>query len=136
GANDLGTVFKMTPAGVLTTLVQFTGNGATNKGANPHAALVRGTDGNFYGTTSAGGAGNFGTVFKMTPFGVLTTLLEFTNDGAARKGANSQAALLQLADGNFYGTTANGGTSDAGTLFRMGPAGALATLVHFAPLPY
>jgi uncharacterized repeat protein (TIGR03803 family) len=68
-----GTVFKMTPAGALTTLVYF--NGAN--GISPQAALVQGSDGNFYGTTTYGGPGSGGTVFKVTPDGVLTTLVAF-----------------------------------------------------------
>jgi uncharacterized repeat protein (TIGR03803 family) len=57
----------MTAAGALTKLLEFTGNGATNKGSNPSAGLVRGADGSYYGTTRTGGASNFGTVFKVTP---------------------------------------------------------------------
>src|SRR5436190_1185578 len=56
GANDSGTVFLMTSVGVLTTLVEFTGNGTSNKGREPFAELVQGSDGNFYGTTAGGGA--------------------------------------------------------------------------------
>ena len=131
GASDLGTVFKMTPGGVLTTLVEFTGNGTSNKGSSPYSALVEGNDGNFYGTTSGGGAANLGTVFKITPRGVLTTLVEFTGIGAPNTGSGPQAALVQGSDGNFYGTTASGGASNNGTVFKMTPTGALTTLVEF-----
>ena len=79
-----GTVFKMTPAGALTTLVSFN----LANGYNPSAGLVQGSDGNFYGTTAGGGAGGGGTVFKMTPAGVLTTLVSF--NGA--NGNSPQAA--------------------------------------------
>ena len=68
----------MTAAGVLTTLVEFTDNGTSNKGRRPQAGLVQSSDGFFYGTTSLGGAFGNGTVFKMTATGVLTTLVEFT----------------------------------------------------------
>jgi uncharacterized repeat protein (TIGR03803 family) len=68
-----GTVFKMTPGGVLTTLVSF--NGAN--GNSPQAPLIQGSDGNFYGTTTYGGPGGAGTVFQVTPAGVLTTLVSF-----------------------------------------------------------
>jgi uncharacterized repeat protein (TIGR03803 family) len=118
-----GTVFKMTPAGVLTTLVEFDG---TN-GANPHAALVQGSDGNFYGTTSDGSTGVYGTIFKMTPAGVLTTLVSFTD----ANGADPEAGLVQGSDGNFYGTTYNGGSSGYGTVFNVTSAGVLTTLVSF-----
>ena len=121
--NELGTVFKMTPAGALTTLTTFYG---TN-GANPRAGLVQGNDGNFYGTTAAGGAFNCGTVFTMTPAGVLTTLVSF--DGT--NGADLEACLVQGNDGSFYGTTATGGAFNCGTVFRMTSTGGLTTLVSF-----
>ena len=44
---------------------------------DPYAGLVQGSDGNFYGTTIAGGANSEGTVFKITPSGTLTTLYSF-----------------------------------------------------------
>ena len=91
----------MTTDGTLTTLFSF---GLTN-GSNPEAALVQGTDGDFYGTTSSGGAGGQGTVFRITTNGALTTLLWF--DGL--NGADPEAALVQASDGNFYGTTVQGG---------------------------
>jgi len=126
GSGQYGTVFKMTPAGALTTLVNFAVS-FTN-GYNPRAGLVQGSDGNFYGTTYAGGSGNnYGTVFKMTPAGVLTTLVSFTS----ANGGKFEAGLVQGSDGNFYGTTSGGGSSGKGTVFKMTPAGALTTLVNF-----
>ncbi|MDE0595317.1 MAG: hypothetical protein OSB65_08725 [Roseibacillus sp.] len=132
GADDKGTVFKMTPAGVLTTLVEFTGAGGDNLGKHPNAALVQGSDGNFYGTTYLGGATDHGTVFKMTPAGVLTTLVEFTGTEGPNIGSAGNAALVQGSDGNFYGTAAFGGADDKGTVFKMTPEGVLTTLVEFA----
>jgi uncharacterized repeat protein (TIGR03803 family) len=131
GATGNGTVFKMTPTGTLTTLVEFTGNGASNKGSFPFAGLVQGSDGNFYGTTVYGGASGNGTVFKVTAGGALTTLVEFTGNGAANKGSNPYGGLVQGVDGNFYGTTSGGGSSFAGTVFKVTPAGVLTTLVEF-----
>jgi uncharacterized repeat protein (TIGR03803 family) len=78
------------------------------------AGLVQGTDGDFYGTTSGGGAALWGTVFKMTPKGRLTTLHKFNGT----QGSDPQAALIQATDGNFYGTTV-GQKSDLGTVFRV-----------------
>jgi len=103
GAHSGGTVFELTPAGALTTLHSFTGS----DGANPQAGLLEGSDGNFYGTTVNGGASQYyGTVFEITPAGVLTTLHSFTGPPS---GANSYAGLLQGSDGNLYGTTRYGG---------------------------
>ena len=121
--ND-GTVFQMTPAGGLTTLVSF--NGANGK--HPAAGLVQAADGNFYGTTMRGGAYNLGTVFKITPGGALSTLVSFNSE-------NNRvpfAALVESTDGNFYGTTADNTTpGGGGTVFKMTPAGALTALVSF-----
>ena len=89
------------PAQTFTTLVNLDG---TN-GSGPTGVLVQGTDGNFYGTTSGGGAIGYGTVFKITPGGKLTTLHSFD----CTDGANPNAGLVQGTDGNFYGTTSIGG---------------------------
>jgi uncharacterized repeat protein (TIGR03803 family) len=131
GTDDHGTVFRITPAGTLIILYNFTGAG---DGGDPEATLVEGSDGNFYGTTGGGtntscnGGFGCGTVFKITPTRVLTTLYRFTQDA---DGANPEAGLVQGSDGNFYGTTADGGTDDHGTVFRITSAGALATLYNF-----
>ena len=67
GAQGAGTVFRITPSGTKTVLYSFAGG--NSDGASPASALVLATDGNFYGTTYGGGAGNAGTVFKVTPNG-------------------------------------------------------------------
>ncbi len=64
GTNGLGTIFRVTTNGVLTSLVLFTGTNGSYLGANPFVELTQGTDGNFYGTTTAGGASNAGTIFS------------------------------------------------------------------------
>jgi uncharacterized repeat protein (TIGR03803 family) len=119
-----GTVFKITPAGTLTTLYSF----AWSDGARPSAGLVQGVDGNFYGTARLGGASGDGTVFMVTPTGTLTTLHSF----AGSDGKYPQAALVQGTDGILYGTTSEGGTSFNGTVFKITPAGALTTLYSFS----
>jgi len=120
-----GTVFKITPAGKLTTLHHFD----LTDGATPFGGLIQGTDGNFYGTTSGGFTGGVddGTVFKMTPAGKVTTLHSF--DGT--DGASPWAGLIQGTDGNFYGTTRNGGLQGYGTVFKITPTGTLTTLYSF-----
>ena len=83
-------------------------------GLEPAAALIQATDGNFYGTTTNGGAYLYGTVFKITPEGKLTTLHNFgSTDGAFPNG------LIQATDGNFYGKASEGGASGDGTVFRL-----------------
>jgi uncharacterized repeat protein (TIGR03803 family) len=118
-----GTVFKITSSGTLTTLYSFHGH----DGYSPMGGLVQGTDGNFYGTTTSGGAHKAGTVFKITPQGTLTLLHSFTvTDGAAPDGR-----LLQATDGNFYGTTEYGGAHGYGTAYKITPAGTHTLLRSF-----
>src|SRR3984957_20281827 len=120
-----GTVSTMTPSGTVTLLHSF--NSSTD-GGYPQAGLIQGTDGNFYGTTEEGGPASFGgTVFKMTPGGTLTILHAFT--GGTTDGAFPYAGLIQGTDGNFYGTTAGGGTANQGTVFKVTPGGVL-TILH------
>jgi uncharacterized repeat protein (TIGR03803 family) len=131
GPNDLGTIFQVTPAGVLTTLHSFSGR----DGNQPTGGLVQTSNGDFYGTTVSGGGtavcfSGCGTVFKMTSAGVLTTLHRFmSTDGAYPIGG-----LVQGTDGNFYGTTSQRGpnTGNTGTVFKMAPGGVLTTLHDFA----
>jgi len=130
GANGAGTVFKMTPAGVLTTLYSFCSLPNCADGSLPYGGLVLASDGNFYGTTSQGGSANgvSGTVFQITPAGNLTTLHSF--DGS--DGANPNAPLIQGTDGELYGLTANGGPANSGTFFKITLGGALTTLFNFS----
>jgi uncharacterized repeat protein (TIGR03803 family) len=131
GVINSGSVFRMTPAGVLTTLISFTGNTGTNPGSSPQAPLILGADGNYLGTTSSGGTGGFGALFRMTPAGVQTTLISFTGTTGANLGSSPQAPLLLASDGNYYGTTTTGGSTGLGTVFRLTPAGVMTTLATF-----
>jgi len=139
GSIDNGTVFRLTSSGQLTTLHTF---GGADSGS-PGAALVQGSDGNFYGTTSNGGPTNKGRVFRVTPNGVVTVLHTFNglrliygsyDQVIGREGDPGDAAvplgkLIQAADRSLYGTTAQGGESGLGTLFRITPQGQF-TLLH------
>jgi uncharacterized repeat protein (TIGR03803 family) len=126
GTHNLGTVFKIAPSGSYTILYNFGGFFAD--GVYPNAALVQGSDGNFYGTTSSGGTNSngYGSVFRISPSGSYTNLYSFNsypNDGDTPFGAFTQGS-----DGNFYGTTTEGGTNDSGTVFKL--------TVPLSPPPY
>jgi uncharacterized protein (TIGR03437 family) len=129
GSSDVGGVFKITRSGTLTTLHLFIAAGTD--GANPQAPLVQGTDGNFYGTTLNGGANSSGTVFKITASGTFATLYSFCSQAGCQDGESPAAGLIQATGGNFYGTTYGGGTSGAGTIFKITPDGTLTTLYAF-----
>jgi uncharacterized repeat protein (TIGR03803 family) len=93
----------------------------------PPGILAQGTDGNLYGTMFAGGTGNGGTVFKITPSGAITALYKF----AGADGYEPSGGLTLGTDGNFYGTTRSGGAKSLGTIFMITPAGSLHTLHSF-----
>jgi uncharacterized repeat protein (TIGR03803 family) len=141
GTITSGTVFKITPKGELTTLYNFCSKTNCTDGADPWGGLVQGTDGNFYGTTAEGGAYicrtqgrnkiGCGTVFKITAKGKLTTIYNFCSKTNCTDGSDALAGLVQAADGNFYGTTAEGGVNTSGTVFKITPKGKLATLYSF-----
>ncbi|HXI83279.1 MAG TPA: choice-of-anchor tandem repeat GloVer-containing protein [Verrucomicrobiae bacterium] len=131
GASSAGTVFRISPAGNYTNLYSFA-NFPTD-GANPEAALIQASDGNFYGTTIAGGTIGFGTVFRINPAGSETNLYSF--GGSATDGNGPTAALVQGSDGNFYGTAEQGGANHDGTLFRISPAGNYTNLYSFGSSP-
>jgi uncharacterized repeat protein (TIGR03803 family) len=97
-------------------------------GSDPQAGLLQAADGNFYGTIFAGGLHGFGTVFKLSLNGTLTTLYAFT--GSA-DGANPASGLTQDASGFLYGTTSTGGVYGFGTVFRVSTSGQFTNLVTF-----
>jgi uncharacterized repeat protein (TIGR03803 family) len=123
GATNNGSVFKITPAGVLTVLYSFD----VTHGSLPYGGLTLGLDGNLYGTTYQGGSGGNGTIFKITTAGVLTVLY---NLKSGVDGSSLYAAPIQGTDGNFYGTTYDGG-SLYGTVYKLTPAGVFTTLYKF-----
>jgi uncharacterized repeat protein (TIGR03803 family) len=127
-----GSMFKISTNGALSNLYSFTGG---NDGANPRAALVQGSDGYFYGTTEWGGTNGMGNVFKISTDGALTSLYYFGSvqdtNGLPLDGGGPNG-LVQGSDGNFYGTTVNGGTNGGnGTVFKISASGALTTLYSF-----
>jgi uncharacterized repeat protein (TIGR03803 family) len=130
GTNDDGTIFRISSDGTFTNLYFFVG--PPNDGANPQAALVQGSDGNFYGMTSSGGTNDNGTIFRISSGGNYTNLYSFV---AGPNGALPQSGLVQGSDGNLYGTTAYGGTYGGGTIFRISPSGNYTNLYSFVGYP-
>ncbi len=140
---DCGTVFKITAAGKITYLHDFCSLSGCADGGNPEGALVQASNGNFYGTTSVGGANGQGTVFEITPAGKLTTLYSFCSESGCADGSSPRSTLIQATDGNLYGTTEYGGNEydgvvgycfasyGCGTIFAVTTAGKLTTLYSF-----
>jgi uncharacterized repeat protein (TIGR03803 family) len=128
------TVYKITPTGTLTILHNFCDTSACTDGNDPFDTLVEAANGNFYGTTWRGGSDDAGTVFKITPQGSLTTLHSFTHCSSlpCADGNRPNVALIQATDGNFYGTTDQGGTYNRGTLFQITSGGAEKILHSFS----
>ncbi|MEO7775782.1 MAG: choice-of-anchor tandem repeat GloVer-containing protein [Steroidobacteraceae bacterium] len=142
GTSDRGSVYKITTSGTLTTIYSFATLGAFNAagvatnpdGANPRAGLTLGTDGNFYGTAYQGGTEGLGTVFRLTPAGMITTLHAFA--GAPNEGAGPLSGVTRDIDGTLYGTTERGGGSGQGTAWRITPAGVFQHLHAFTGLGF
>ncbi|MGH6839302.1 MAG: choice-of-anchor tandem repeat GloVer-containing protein [Methylocella sp.] len=113
-----GVVFKLTPGGTETVLHSFAGG---SDGSDPVGGLIADSSGNLFGTTGGGGGSGCGgsgcgTVFKLTPGGTETVLYSFTGGS---DGGLPRAGLIADSGGNLYGTTLNGGASDAGTVFKL-----------------
>ena len=141
-----GTVFKITAAGKITYLHNFCFLSGCADGGSPQGALIQASNGNFYGTTSVGGANGYGTVFEITPAGKLTTLYSFCSVSACADGSSPRSTLIQATDGNLYGTTEYGGyfysgpdgycgaSYGCGTMFEITTAGKLTTLYSFCAI--
>ena len=140
-----GTVFEVTPSGKLTTIYNFCVQTNCADGAVPRSGLVLGSNGNLYGTTSAGGNAGIGcddgagcgTVFEITPAGKLAILYTFCAQSRCTDGG-MPVGLVQAPNGNFYGITEVGGISNlegcvygCGTVFEITPTGKLTTLYAF-----
>jgi uncharacterized repeat protein (TIGR03803 family) len=140
GGTGCGTFFKMNPAGDLTTVYNFCSQSNCTDGSVPLTGLAL-ADGEFYGTTSEGGAncvseGGCGTVFKITSSGTLTTLYSFCVQTNCTDGFFPGSWLVQAPNGDFYGTTLYGGANcvsegGCGTVFKITPSGTLTTLYNF-----
>jgi uncharacterized repeat protein (TIGR03803 family) len=129
GTNGEGTVFEITPAGTLTTLYNFCSQPKCYDGAGP-SGLILATNGNLYGITSSMEVINLGTIFEITPEGTFTTIYHFCPQFGCDDGMYP-SSLLQASNGNFYGTTSNGGVYGTGTVFEVTAKGELTTLHTF-----
>ncbi|PSR56768.1 hypothetical protein AHMF7605_26365 [Adhaeribacter arboris] len=126
GANQLGTVFKITPTGAFTLLHTF----ELATGGTPVGSLVKGKDGNFYGVTTAGGDNYSGTIFRITAKGIYKVLHHYGFDAI---GDTPKRSLILGKDGNLYGTTMNGGDWFNGTIYKVTPNGTVSALHAFSP---
>lgn len=124
GNLNAGVVFKITRGGKLTVLYNFD----ISHGSQPFGPLMQGNDGSFYGTTFDGGTNSSGVIFQLKPDGRLRVIYNFEGTGG---GFYPVTGLVQASDGNFYGTTHNGGPVDAGTIFRVTPQGQYTVLHKF-----
>jgi len=131
GAHNTGTVFKVTPAGTLTTIYTFCTLTKCADGEFPNAGLALGANGTFYGTTEYGGANSDGTVFSITSAGKLTTLHSFS--AAPDDGEYPIAPLIRASNGIFYGTTEQGGSDGYGTIYSITSGGSFTVLHSFVP---
>ncbi|HTZ98257.1 MAG TPA: choice-of-anchor tandem repeat GloVer-containing protein [Terriglobales bacterium] len=116
----LGTIFRITPSGALTTIYSFCVQPGCTDGEIPYAGLTLATDGNFYGTTQGGGTYGHGTAFSLTPGGTLTTLYSFCSQKKCFDGSEPYGGITQGTDGNLYGTTYTGGAAQYyGVIYRI-----------------
>src|SRR5258706_9043778 len=104
----------MTTAGTVLGFYSFTGG---QDGSGPFGGLIQASDGNFYGISGGGGKYTVGTVFKMTPRVLVSTLYSF--QGGPGDGAFPSGGLVQATDGSLYGATGLGGTNGFGTLYQI-----------------
>lgn len=134
GAGNGGTIFQLDATGSLTTLYQFCALKNCLDGATP-VSVVKTKAGDLVGTTDAGGAHREGTIFIFQPGGVFHVLHNFCWAASCTDG-NLAGALFLARDGNFYGTTAEGGAVGAGTIYRMAPDGTFTTLYSFCSVTH
>ena len=123
-----GTFYKLTLGGEFTLLYTFCPTSPCTDGSGPNG-IILGSDGNFYGATAAGGAFSGGTIFRISSTGKLTVLHSFCSLSNCKDGKEPNYAPIQASNGNFYGTTMEGGTTGSGVVYELTPSG-IYTVVH------
>ncbi len=124
GAAGYGTVLKFNAKGEVTVLHTFDGS----DGDGPEQGVVSDKAGNLYGVTALGGVYDWGTLYKIAKDGTFSALYNFTGNS---DGGFLYSGLAIDKDGSLYGSTKYGGTTGAGTVFKLAPDGALTTLYNF-----
>ena len=127
GATGDGTIFKVTPAGIISVVATFD---ADATGGSPAGPLVQAGDGNFYGVTAYGPGYGDGTIFRVTPAGVITVLTTFD---PVTQGGPPSSGLTLGSDGLLYGATGTGGPKGGGALFKATLDGQITVLAAFDP---
>lgn len=130
GANQNGTVFKVTAAGKQKVLYSFCSQTNCADGASPYATVILDAKGNLYGTTTLGGADNDGVVFMISPAGKETVLHSFTG---SPDGEGPYGGLVFDKHGNLWGTTPQGGANGTGTVFEITASGSEHIFYTFPP---
>jgi uncharacterized repeat protein (TIGR03803 family) len=139
GANEVGTVFKVTPAGKETVVYSFCSKTNCSDGYYPNGGLAMDNQGNLYGMAGYGGTNQQGVVFKVTPAGTQTVLYNFCSLANCTDGSEPSSSPILDDQGNLYGTTFSGGANNdenvcvdgCGTVFRLTPKGKETVLYSF-----
>jgi uncharacterized repeat protein (TIGR03803 family) len=132
GGNDhSGTVYRVKPGGNFKILYAFCPTSPCVDGQAP-SGLIQAGDGNFYGTTEAGGnAAGGGTIFSISPTGQFKLLYTFCSRANCADGANPNFPPIQGSDGNFYGATYGGGSRGSGVIYKLTLPGSYKVLYNF-----
>ncbi len=128
GTGGASTVYRYEPDGTFTTIYNFD----SAHGQQVLVPLIQGSDGNLYGVASFGGTSNCGTIFKLATSGAPLWTYNFP---CALGGAYPEGPLVQGADGDYYGTTLQGGPGlECGIVFKLGQAGNVSVIYEFKNL--
>ncbi len=131
GLYSNGEIYKSPRSGSPKAIYNFPSSGSD--GAEPQAALMLGTDGNFYGSTFSAGTDNYGTLFDVSSKGTLYTLFNFTFTGGTVPGSGA-GTLMVHTNGSYYGITTGGGSLDDGTFYSLTPINLRELLMVVGPV--